>query len=298
MNQIAPEPNHRAVVRTALKRAFTLIELLVVIAIIAILAAMLLPALAKAKTRALRTSCLSNLRQLGFAWKLYSTDNDGRLVSNYPIIPAGFPNAGAANPDDWFWGYAAFPHDSYYGTYPLYSATSRWCVVNSKLFSYHGSVDVARCPADKRSFGPERMIRSVSMNGWMSGVSYGDSGGSTSYFTPASDRALRYTFYRKETDLQRPSELWVMIDEDAGEVTASINDSMFLVDMGSGRGLLDVPARRHANAYGLNFGDGHSEIYKLRDPRTINWKRREDGDIPRVNNPDWEALSRVSTILK
>jgi len=276
-----------------LRAAFTLIELLVVIAIIAILAAMLLPALAKAKSQALRTSCLSNLRQLGFAWKMYSGDNDGKLVSNYPILSASTPN-----PDDWFWGYAAFPHDTYYGSYPQYSATSVWCVVNSKLYAYHSSVNVARCPADKRSFGPQSIIRSVSMNGWMNGLGYGDPGGSTTSLTPAGDNALKYTFYRKEAQLQRPSELWVMIDEDAGITTASINDSMFLVDMGNGRGLLDVPARRHANAYGLNFADGHSEIYKLKDSRTINWKHREDGDIPRVNNLDWDALSRVSTILK
>ena len=142
------------------------------------------------------------------------------------------------------------------------------------------------------------LARTVSMNGWMNGLGYGDPGGSTTELTPNNDAALKHTFYRKEAQLQRPAELWVMIDEDAGETTASINDSMFLVDMGAGRGLLDVPARRHANAYGLNFADGHSEIYKLKDSRTISWKRREDGDISRVNNRDWDALSRVSTILK
>src|SRR5207302_9194685 len=66
------------------QRGFTLLELLAVIATIAILAGLLLPVLVKAKIKAQQTTCLSNLRQLGFAWSMYAADFSERLVQSYP----------------------------------------------------------------------------------------------------------------------------------------------------------------------------------------------------------------------
>jgi prepilin-type N-terminal cleavage/methylation domain-containing protein/prepilin-type processing-associated H-X9-DG protein len=274
------------------RRAFTLIELLVVIAIIAILAAMLLPALAKSKVKAQRIQCVSNMRQFALAWVMYSTDNNGLLVGNYPVLTAG---GGAPHPDDWFPGDESIPPSGFYGDPILYGPCSIYSVQAGKLWPYHKSLNLARCPADHRVYQGTNVIRSVSMNGWMNGRSFGDPSGQTVIYpdAPANDGKLVYRLFRKDSSLLRPATLWLMIDEDGN----SINDSMFVVDMGAGNGIADAPARRHANAYGINFADGHAEIYKLVDPRSQSWTALP---IPNSGplNPDWVALTNVSTFAR
>ena len=263
---------------------------LVVIGIVSVLAALLLPVLKQAQIKAVRIACTSNLRQLGMAWYNYSLDNSGELVCNSPLLPTGEPN-----PADWFPGCATWPHDSTLGPAPQYSCTNIWCAHNSKLYPYHRSLEVARCPADKRTYEGQRIVRSFSMNCWLNGSSAGDPSGRhvTSHDSPGGDADLTYLFFRRESQIKQPARLWVMVDEDE----STLNDSMFLMDMKSTGGWLDLPARRHADAYGVNFADGHADTYRLKPLRpgagTLAQSSKSSGpDI------DWLALKTVTTVQK
>ena len=253
---------------------------------------MFLPALAKSKVKAQRIQCVSNMRQFALAWVMYSTDNNGQLVGNYPVLTA---SGGAPHPDDWFPGDETIPPSGFYGDPILYGPCSLYSVQVGKLWPYHKSTNLGRCPADHRVYLGTNVIRSVSMNGWMNGRSFGDPGGATVIYPdpPANDGRLVYRLFRKDSALLRAATLFLMIDEDGN----SINDSMFVVDMGAGSGIADAPARRHGNAYGINFADGHAEIYKLRDPRSQTWTSLP---IPNSNplNPDWVALTNVATFAR
>ena len=214
--------------------AFTLIELLVVIAIIAILAGMLLPALGKAKAKALQVQCLSNYRQLNLAWLMYIDDHRDELPPNETVLSGGRTGANATA-RTWVTGNA-------------YTDTNTANLQRGLLFPYNRSPAIYRCPADRstvRDEGKVRRSRSVSMSAYMNDE------------PNPSDR----TCWHKLSQVVNPapSAAFVFVDEHEN----SIENARFVVTQPGDFRWIDFPAARHNFGLTLSFADGHAEAWKL-----------------------------------
>ena len=219
--------------------AFTLIELLVVIAIIAILAGMLLPALAKAKTKAQGIMCMNNTKQLQLCWFLYAHDNDNKLVPN-----------GDGGADGWVGGWLVNATDA--------TNVNKLKPPAGKLWPYNSSAAIYKCPADRSTatIGGKKYprVRSLSMSGNMNG---------NSWYTALIERT--WWTYRKTSEIQNPSQAFVFIDERP----ESIDDGYLLVELRLPDSWGNLPAIYHNGAAGFSFADGHAEVKKWIDPDTL-----------------------------
>ena len=261
------------------RAGFTLIELLVVIAIIAILAAMLLPALAGAKIRAQGIRCAANLKQLVLGWNMYANDNNDVMMPNSPSSVGGPSWVGNLTVQHW----SAVDGNTNANLY----------LTNMMAGYMTGQLGVYRCPGDTIPSDNGQRIRTYSMQGQI--------GGTLQY----QANAMTYTKTSQVIGALVPTDLLVFIEESGDSLGSSAGmDGWLQVDneygatpgtySGGTAYFPDIPGCYHKTSTGTCFADGHAEVHRwltgvLRIPVTYDCSGSElaAGGTEKNMNQDW-----------
>ena len=259
---ISPVTRNPPLAQEAGRRGFTLIELLVVIAIVAVLAALLLPALSRARMQAQGIQCLTNTRQLTQAWQIYAHEHDDQLPYNLGLVGSSFRT-------DLNWVNNVMT----WGLDP--DNTNLATITDASLGSYSGTPGIYRCPADdvlsaaQRAAGWDARIRSYSMNAMVGNA--GDfSANGFNINNPG------YVQFFKITQISQPVDIFVFLDEHPDTIDDGyyLNKSTEYASSTYGGRVynnaewLDLPATYHNHATAFSFADGHSALHRWMIPST------------------------------
>jgi prepilin-type N-terminal cleavage/methylation domain-containing protein/prepilin-type processing-associated H-X9-DG protein len=236
--------------RQLFRSGFTLIELLVVIAIIAILAAMLLPALAAAKQKAKTTQCLNNTKQLVLAWTTYLVDSNDRLVNNHS---AGNGQCGA---NAWVRGGSVLGVGTWNGSARLEASaqamTAAWALQYGSLYPYNNNVGIYHCPTDLSMDTTWKVVRDRSYS-MSCGMNW------TNESATAPDTIPQNGSFAKSTAIQNPSPVNALVFIDMSANT--IDNNEFPCHLTTSATFWKLPTSRHNNGATLSFADGHAEYW-------------------------------------
>jgi prepilin-type N-terminal cleavage/methylation domain-containing protein len=248
------------------KKGFTLVELLVVISIIALLLAVLMPSLQRAKSQAMAVICGANLRTLSTGWFLYQMDNKNQLVGADPYRCGGY---------SWVLEPSA-PYDL-----PKHYEA----IKAGMLYKYCSNVKSYHCPADKRSLSkPENDFYSLGA----------PIGGYQSYKVPNGMNGVwpqrNFKIAKVYSDIKSPAQKFTFIEQNDNR---GFNMGAWFMNVPSEGKYqwVDPIATWHHGGTVIGFADGHSEFYKWKDKRTVKFKGLWDGSSYQKNSKDWEYMS-------